>query len=147
MTRQVAFTTLFLIASFCMPVHADEGNPRFTLALPPASSDASRIHLVLEGVTVPGDQPLKLRVISVTDRHQTVVLGSAGIVAARPTMSEPRRLPLIRLDVTQALKTITGGRERTPQVIIEVEALDGHNLPLKDLRWSIDRVRLEMKSP
>ena len=81
MMMRVAFLVVTLIASLCMPVHADEGNHRFTVALPADRPDATRIHLVLEGVTLPGNRPLKLRVTTVTEAQQTVVLGSAGIVA------------------------------------------------------------------
>ncbi|MGZ9274700.1 MAG: hypothetical protein ACXW34_08160, partial [Nitrospira sp.] len=69
---------LSLIASLSMPAHADEEKHHFTVALPAQWQDATRIRLVLERVTAPGDRPFKLRVTTVTEEQQILVLGSAG---------------------------------------------------------------------
>ena len=147
MMMRVAFLVVTLTASLCMPVHADEGNHRFTVALPADRPDATRTHLVLEGVTLPGNRPLKLRVTTVTETQQTVVLGSAGIVAERRTRSEPRRLPIFRIDVTESLKALPKRRESTQHLTIDIQAVDGRNAPLTDVDWSAENVRLETHHP
>ncbi len=145
MTRRVVFLVLSLIASLSMPAHADEEKHHFTVALPAQWEDATRIRLVLEGLTVPGDRPLKLRVTTVTDEQQTMVLGSAGIVAERRTRSEPQLLPTFRIDVTQSLKALPKRREGEQHLTIEIQAVDGRNVPLTDIDWSAENVRLETK--
>jgi hypothetical protein len=131
------------MASLTMPAYADEGTHRFTVALPAQWHDATKVRLVLEGVTVPGNRPLKLRVTTVTDERHILVLGSAGIVAVRPTMSEPRRLPPLLIDVTKSLKALPERREGAQNLTIEILAVDGRNDPLTDLDWSAENVRLE----
>ena len=100
MTRRAAFLALSFITSLSMPIHADEENHHFTVALPAQWQHADEIQLVLEGVTVPGDQPFKLRVTTTTEDQQSLLLGSAGIVAAGRTKSGPRHLPALLIDVT-----------------------------------------------
>lgn len=143
MTRRVVFLVLSLIASLSMPAHADEEKHHLTVALPAQWQDATRIRLVLERVTAPGDRPFKLRVTTVTEEQQILVLGSAGIVAVRPTMSEPRRLPALRIDVTRALKLLTTHLADAQNVTIAIQAVDRRNDPLAGFTWSAERVWLE----
>jgi hypothetical protein len=144
MMRVVALA-LTLLAGLSMPVVAGEGPHRFTVALPVGWRDAPRIHLVLEGVTVPGNRPLKLRATTVTDEPRNIVLGSAGIVAVRPTMAEPRRLPTLRIDVTRALKQLSERQDRSQSLTIDLQAVDGQNNPLTNLEWSVELVRFDTK--
>ena len=130
-----------------MPVHADEGNHRFTVALPADRPDATRIHLVLEGVTLPGNRPLKLRVTTVTETQQTVVLGSAGHGAERRTRSGPPRRPKISNEVTQSQKARPKRRESTQHLTIDIQAVDGRNAPLTDVDWSAENGRRDTHHP
>ncbi len=143
MTRRVVFLVLSFITSLSMPSHADEEKHHFTVALPAQWQHATGIRLVLEGVTVPGDRPLKLRVTTITEEQQILVLGSAGIVAVRPTMSGPRRLPTLLIDVTQALKLLTTQLANAQSVTVAIQAVDRRNEPLAGVTWSAERLRLE----
>jgi hypothetical protein len=143
MTRRAAFLALSFITSLSMPIHADEENHHFTVALPAQWQHANRIRLVLEGVTVPGDRPLKLRVTAITEEQQSLVLGSAGIVAAGRPKSGPRHLPALLIDVTQALKLLTTQLANAQSVTVVIQAVDRRNERLAGVTWSAERLRLE----
>ncbi|MEX5213525.1 MAG: hypothetical protein NW703_05120 [Nitrospiraceae bacterium] len=143
--RRVVALALTFLAGLSIPVVAGGGPHRFTVALPVGWQDAPRIHLVLEGVIVPGNRPLKLRVTTVTDEPRHIVLGSAGIVAVRPTMAEPRRLPSLLIDVTRSLKKLPRRGEGALSLTLDLQAVDGQNNPLTDLEWSVELVRFDTK--
>jgi hypothetical protein len=86
-----------------LTVHAEEGPHRFSVDLPTGWQQASHLRLVLEGMTVAGGQPFKLRAAAILEGAEPVMLGSAGIVGDRSVGSAPRRLPTLLIDVTRPL--------------------------------------------
>jgi hypothetical protein len=75
-----------VIVLAALTVHAEEGPHRFSVDLPTGWQEASHLRLVLEGMTVAGEQPFKLRAAAILEGAEPVMLGSAGIVgdACRP---------------------------------------------------------------
>src|SRR5438105_931722 len=76
----------------------------FKVPLPAGWREAKAIRLVLEGVTIPADQAVKLRATLRKADAGAAHLGSAGIPAVRPADTHDHHLPTIRLDVTRNLK-------------------------------------------
>jgi hypothetical protein len=105
---------------------------------------AARIRLVILGVTVPGNQPLKLRVTTRKSDGQEVFLGSIGIVALAPSEKRPRSLPPLRLDVTRTLQRFLDSQAAATELKLIITPVDGRNRPLPQLEWSVDGVRLEV---
>lgn len=60
---------------------------------------------------------------------------------------EENHLEQDRIHLTQSLKALPKRHEDAQHVTIEIQEVDGHNVPLRDLHWSIDNVRLETKHP
>ena len=59
-----------------LAVHAEEGPHRFSVDLPTGWQQASHVRLVLEGLTVAGGQPFKLRAAAIIEGADPVMLGS-----------------------------------------------------------------------
>ena len=103
-----------------------------------------RILLVLEDVTVPGDQPLKLRVTTIADKSEEVFLASTGIEAISPSESEPQHLNVLRFDISRSLKQFLARETAHKELDIRIQPVDGRNKPLAEVKWSTGRVRLEL---
>lgn len=104
-----------------------------------------RILLVLEDVTVPGDQPLKLRVTTIADKSEDeVFLASTGIEAISPSESEPQHLNVLRFDISRSLKQFLARETAPKELDIRIQPVDGRNKPLAEVKWSTGRVRLEL---
>ncbi len=126
-----------------LAVHAEEGPHRFSVDLPTGWQQASHVRLVLEGLTVAGGQPFKLRAAAIIEGADPVMLGSAGIVGDRSVGSAPRRLPTLLIDVTRPLGSLADRLVTQPAITIRIEAVDGRNVPVGGLDWSAQSVRLE----
>ena len=126
-----------------LTVQAEEGPHRFSVALPTGWQQASHVRLVLEGLTVAGGQPFKLRAAAIIEGADPVMLGSAGIVGDRSVGSAPRRLPTLLIDVTRPLGSLADRLVTQSAITIRLETVDGRNAPLKELDWSVQSVRLE----
>lgn len=144
MLRRAALLSLAMIR-LVAPVHADGDSALLVVPLPLEWKDAARIRLVLEGLTVPGNRPLKLRVTTATADQREVFLGSAGIEALGPRESGARRVPDFRLDITRALKRFLENRRSAPTLELRIQPVDGRNNPLPDVKVSIGTVRLETR--
>lgn len=114
----------------------------FVLPVPTDWQSATSIRLVLEGVTVPGNVPLKLRVTTMSRDGQEVFVGSTGIEALGRDESKPRPLPLLQLDVTRSLRRLLESRAGEKNIELRIQAVDGRNNPIPDLKWSCDKARL-----
>ena len=79
--------SLAAIVSLSSAAATDQPTP-FVVPVPTNWSNATRIRLVLEGVTVPGNVPLKLRVTAVSQGGQEEFVGSTGIEALGPDESK-----------------------------------------------------------
>jgi hypothetical protein len=112
-----------------LAVHAEEGPHRFSVDLPTGWQQASHVRLVLEGMTVAGGQPFKLRAAAIVEGAEPVLLGSAGIVGDRSVGSAPRRLPTLLIDVTRPLGSLADRLVTQPAITIRIEAVDGRNVP------------------
>lgn len=132
-----------VIVLAALTVHAEEGPHRFSVDLPTGWQEASHLRLVLEGMTVAGEQPFKLRAAAILEGAEPVMLGSAGIVGDRSVGSAPRRLPTLLIDVTRPLGKLADRLGTQPAITIRIEAVDGRNASLRDLDWSVQSVRLE----
>ncbi|MFZ1816349.1 MAG: hypothetical protein WAU44_00320 [Nitrospira sp.] len=126
-----------------LTVQAEEGPHRFSVALPTGWQQASHVRLVLEGLTVAGGQPFKLRAAAIIEGAEPVSLGSAGIVGDRSVGSAPRRLPTLLIDVTRPLGSLADRLVTQPAITIRIEAVDGRNVRMGGLDWSAQSVRLE----
>ncbi len=126
-----------------LTVHAEEGPHRLSVDLPTVWQQASHFRLVLEGMTVAGGQPFKLRAAAILEGAEPVMLGSAGIVGDRSVGSAPRSLPTLLIDVTRPLRSLTDRLATQRAITIRLEAVDGRNASLRDLDWSVQSVRLE----
>ena len=107
------YVALFLAMITCLsPMLAAVNGEPLVLMLPVPTNwqSATHIRLVLEGVTVPGNIPLKLRVVSLSQEGQEVFVGSTGIEALGRDQSEPRHLPVLPLDVTRSLRRLLENR-------------------------------------
>jgi hypothetical protein len=138
---------LALCALACPVALAAEG-PRqcFVVPLPEGRHDeAARLRVVLEGVTTPGDVPLKLRVTATAEDGREVYLASAGVVAAGRGATEARRLTALRLDATRALRRLLAGGDGADKLKLCVQPVDARNAPLRDLKWSVEAVRIEAR--
>lgn len=123
----------------------DDGKPiPLVVPVPTNWSDAGRIRLVLEGVTVPGNVPLKLRVTTVSQGSQEEFVGSTGIEALGHDESKPHELPVVQLDVTRSLKRILESRPEEKTIEFHVQPVDGRNNPIPGLKWSCNAARLEI---
>lgn len=134
-------TSVMLLAA--LTVQAEEGPHRFSVDLPTRWQQAAHVRLVLEGMTVAGGQPFKLRAAAIIEGAEPVMLGSAGIVGDRSVGSAPRRLPTLLIEVTRPLGSLADRLGTQPAITIRIEAVDGRNAPLKQLDWSVQSVRLE----
>ncbi len=132
-----------VIVLAALTVHAEEGPHRFSVDLPTGWQEASHLRLVLEGMTVAGEQPFKLRAAAILEGAEPVMLGSAGIVGDRSVGPAPRRLPTLLIDVTRPLGKLADRLGTQPAITIRIEAVDGRNASLRDLDWSVQSVRLE----
>lgn len=126
-----------------LTVQAEEGPHRFSVDLPTGWQQASHVRLVLEGMTIAGGQPFKLRAAAIIEGAEPVLLGSAGIVGDRSVGSAPRRLPTLLIEVTRPLRSLADRLATQSVVTIRIEAVDGHNASLRELDWSVQSVRLE----
>ena len=126
-----------------LAVQAEVGPHRFSVDLPTGWQQASHVRLVLEGMTVAGGQPFKLRAAAIIEGAEPVMLGSAGIVGDRSVGSAPRRLLTLLIDVTRSLGSLADRLGGQSAITIRIEAVDGRNVPLRDLDWSVQSIRLE----
>lgn len=141
MFRFVLF--LFITAHSCAVVHADGGPQRFTASLPENWQEATRLRLVIEGIRTPGDTPLKLRVTATADEGGETLLGSVGVEAIGPTRSESRYIRSLRMDVTRSLRRYLQNKADASTVELQIQAVDARNKPIRNLKWSVDKVRIE----
>jgi hypothetical protein len=138
---------LLLAAMVCLwSALAKDSEPlKFVLPVPTNWPSATRIRLLLEGVTVPGNVPLKLRVTTIGPDGQEVFVGSTGIEALGRDESKPRPLPVLQLDVTRSLRRLLETRAGEKNIELRVQVVDGRNKPIPDLKWSCDKARLEIQ--
>jgi hypothetical protein len=139
---------LLLGGMMCLsPASARNNNERlpFVLPVPTNWSSATRIRLVLEGITVPGNVPLKLRVTSISQDGQEVFVGSTGIEALGRDEREARHLPVLQLDVTRSLRRLLENRVGEKNIELRIQPVDGRGNPIPGLKWSCDKARLEIQ--
>lgn len=123
----------------------DDGTPApFVVPVPTNWANATQIRLVLEGVTVPGNVPLKLRVTTVSQESQEEFVGSTGIEALGRDESKPHELPVVQLDVTRSLRRLLESRPGEKTIEFRVQPVDGRNNPIPGLKWSCNTARLEI---
>ncbi len=134
-------TSVMILAA--LTVHAEEGPHRFSVDLPTGWQQASHVRLVLEGMTVAGGLPFKLQAAAIIEGAEPVILGSAGIVGDRSVGSAPRRLPTLLIDVTRPLGSLADRLGTQTAMTIRLDPVDGRNVPLEGLDWSVQSVRLE----
>jgi hypothetical protein len=145
MRRRVAFF-LATIACLSRTLAAVHGAPlTFVLPVPANWQSATHIRLILEGVTLPGNVPLKLRVTSPGQDGQEVFVGSTGIEALGRDKSAPRHLPVLQLDVTRSLRQLLENCAGKKNIELRIQAVDGRNNPIPDLTWSCDKARWEIQ--
>ena len=128
--------------SILAAVPAADDPQRFIVTLPEHWQEA-KVRLVIEGVRVPGNVPLKLRVTAMGEDNKEVFLGSVGVEAIGPSHTESRQLQTLRLDVTRSLKRFLEHQPSRRDVGLLIRAVDGRNNPIHDLKWSVEAVRLE----
>ncbi len=126
-------------------LHGEDGPARLVAPLPP-NWRAARLHLVLKGVTVPGSVPLKLRVAALAEGGEEVYLAAAGIPALSRGHTPPRRLPPLRLDITDALKAFLQNRTDASTVELHLQPVDGRNNPLP-VKILVEKARIEAHEP
>lgn len=129
----------------CALAHADDKPQRFVVSLPEEWKNVTRILLVFEDVTVPGNVPLKLRVTTTGQDGGEAFLGSTGIEALGRNESKQRHLPAVRLDITRSLKRFLANHSSTGKLEIYVQPVDGRNNAIRDVGWSAAKVRLEIQ--
>ncbi|MCK6499155.1 MAG: hypothetical protein L6Q38_06705, partial [Nitrospira sp.] len=122
-----------LMTLAALTVQAEEGPHRFSVDLPTGWQQASHVRLVLEGMTVRGGQPFKLRAAVIVEGAEPVLLGSAGIVGDRSIGSALRGLPTLLIDVTRPLGSLAEHLAAKPTLTILIEAVDGRNVPVGGL--------------
>jgi hypothetical protein len=127
----------------CAVVRADDGPQCFDVRLPEEPHVGARIRLVLEGLTAPGNVPFKLRVTAAEEEGREVFLASGSVVAISRTMTEARRLPSLRLDVTRTLKGFLERKAGEQKIELCIRAVNRRNAPIRGLKWSVEAVRLE----
>ena len=147
MSKRAVLLLLALCALSCPAALAADGPQQcFVVPLPEGRHDeAARLRVVLEGVTTPGDVPLKLRVTADDEGGREVLLASAGVVAAGRAAMQARRLPALRLDATRALRRLLAGGGGADELKLCVRPVDARNAPLRDLKWSVEAVRIEAR--
>jgi hypothetical protein len=128
-----------------MSAEVDSEPLTFVLPVPANWQSAIHIRLMLAGITVPGNVPLKLRVTSLSQDGQEVFIGSTGIEALGRDESKPRHLPLLRLDVTRSLRRLLENRVGGGNIELRIQAVDGRNNPIPGLKWSCDKARWEIQ--
>lgn len=137
---------LLALAAFDGPAARAAAGPQcFVVPLPEGRHDAARLRIILEGVTTPGDVPLKLRVTTNAEDGREVFLASAGVVAAGREAANAQRLPAFRLDATRPLRRFLAGAADADEIKLCVQPVDARNAPLRDLKWSVQAVRLEAR--
>jgi hypothetical protein len=133
-----------MVCISCASATGDSGSSIFVVSVPTNWANAARIRLVLEGATVPGNIPLKLRVTT-SQGEQEMFIGSTGIEALGPDESKPRHLPLLMLDVTRSIKRLLESRPGGKRIEVRIQPVDGRNHPIPGLKWSCEKVRLEIQ--
>ena len=135
-----------VMAGVCPAMPAENEPKRIVVAVPRDSTEAAKIRLIIEGVSAPANQPLKLRVTTTNEAGKDVFLGSAGVEAVSRNESKTRRLPPIRVDVTRALKRVLANRAITTNAEIAIQVLDEKNIPIPNLTWSVEAARIETQA-
>lgn len=124
----------------------DDGRPiPFAVHIPANWANATRLRLIFEEVTVPGNVPLKLRVTAVTQGGQEEFVGSTGIEALGRDEFKPHELLLVQLDVTRSLRELLKDHPEKKTIDLRVQAVDGRNNPIPKLKWSYNKARLEVR--
>lgn len=140
------FIVPLLMAIVCVSCTSAKGDDKlstFVLQVPTNWQSASQIRLTLEGITVPGNVPLKLRVTTGREGNENF-LGSTGIEALGREESKPHHVRALKLDVTRSLKRVLEEQHDTNKIQLRIQAVDGRNKPIQGLKWSCDKVRLEI---
>lgn len=122
----------------------DQPTP-FVVPVPTNWPDAMRIRLVLEGVTVPGNVPLKLRVTAISQGGQEEFVGSTGIEALGRDEVKLHQLRVLQLDVTRSIRRLLESRPDQNTIELRVQAVAGRNNPIPGLKWSCNAARLEIQ--
>jgi len=141
--RFLVFILVLNASVFAAVQTADE--PRHFSVRLPAQWQESKLRLVIDGVRVPGNVPLKLRITTFGEDNKEVSLGSVGVEAIGPNKSEIRSLRALRLDVTRSLKRFLERQANPSRVDLRIQAVDGRNNPIRNLQWSVESVRLETR--
>lgn len=137
-----AVFSLFLSASVFAAVQTADAPRRFVVPLPREWQE-SKLRVLIEGVRIPGNVPLKLRVTTIGEDEKEVSLGSIGVEAIGPNKSATRSLRTLRLDVTRSLKRFLEHQANQSKVDLRIQAVDRRNNPIRDLKWSVEGVKLE----
>lgn len=141
------FLIMALLLAACATAGVTVGDGAYCtmVPLPVNAREAQKVRLVLEDVTVPGNQPLKLRVTTLVDGHE-ILLGSVGIEAVSRSAKGTRSLPSLVIDVTRGLHRLLAKDGNAMSVNICATAVDGRNRPLQDVSWSVRSMRLAVPS-
>jgi hypothetical protein len=137
---------LGLTLAMCGARPNEEAARRFVVLLPDGWQHASEVRLVIEGVRVPANQPLKLRVTMVLNDGREIVLGSVGIPALRRGSDEIHRLPVAQLEIAGKLRQLARQEPHAQELKLDIQAVEGHNNVIRDISWSVDTVRLETRA-
>lgn len=135
---------LVLSASIFAAAQTVDGPRPFVVQLPSQWQEA-KLRLAIEGVRIPGNVPLKLRVTAIGEDEKEVSLGSVGIEAIGPGKTAMRSLRTLRIDVTRTLKRFLAHESNPTKVDLRIQAVDARNNPIRDLKWSVEGVRLEIQ--
>ena len=114
-----------------------------TVRIPENVTEGTRLILVFENATVPGNQPLKL-VASVRRDDRETRLGAVGIEGLSPESTIDHRLSAVKLDVTRHINELRRASADGKTVEIRVSAVDGRGATLREIRWSIEAARLDV---
>lgn len=133
---------LVLNATVLAMGQGSDNQQRFVVSLPQQWQE-SKLRIAVDGLQAPGNVPFKLRVTVKGEDEKEISLGSLAVEAIGPSKSAPRTLKSLRIDVTRSLNRFLENKPNPTQVELLIRPVDARNTPLKNLEWTVKRVRLE----
>jgi hypothetical protein len=133
---------LVLNATVLAMGQGSDNQQRFVVSLPQQWQE-SKLRIAVDGLQAPGNVPFKLRVLVKGDDEKEIALGSLAVEAIGPGKPAPRTLKTLRIDVTRSLNRFLENKTSPTQVELLIRPVDARNTPLKNLEWSVKKVRLE----
>ena len=126
--------------------HAIADGRHFRLEVPPGV-ETQQTHLVLEGLTVPRNQPTILRAYAIAGDSSRIYLGSTAVPAVSEDSAGSTSVNVLRINVTEGLRKLRslGGVGR--EVDIEVSGYGAGGIRLPATAWFIRAARLVHPSP